>query len=487
MAINWLDFTIIMLYFLTVIYIGYWAMKKITSFDDYAVAGRGLPRSIFFAAIAATLCGGGATIGRIAFMHTTGIVVFAGLIGVVINQIFSGLYIAGKVHNIKNVYSIGDLFGKYYGRAGRLVSSIVAFFFCLGLYGVQILAMGAILQTATGIDLLPAALISSVITLSYTWSGGMLAVTMTDAVQYVIIIVGVSLCGYLAIDQAGGFETMINTLSANPQYEFNLKIFANWGPVQFMGLFLSFLLGEFCAPYFIQRYASTKSAKDSKAGVLIFSVHWLFFLATTAGIGLASMALQPEVKPDLAFTNLIRDVLPVGVTGLVLAALLAAVMSSGAAFINTACVVYTRDIYNRFINPEASQADMLRQSRMSTLLIGGASIGVAILFQDVFGLMIYVFKLWPSAIIPPLLCGLLWGKISPYAGAPAVVIGVLSCFIWSDKILGEPFGIPANLVGIGLNCLTLFIVHQLMKNKAAKGVYAPENLDDEGVRADMAH
>ena len=61
--------------------------------------------SIFFAAIAATLCGGGATIGRVSFMHTTGIVVFAGLIGVVINQIFSGLYIAGRVHNIKNVYS----------------------------------------------------------------------------------------------------------------------------------------------------------------------------------------------------------------------------------------------------------------------------------------------------------------------------------------------------------------------------------------------
>ena len=116
MTIHWLDYAIIILYFFVVVYIGYWAMKKVTNFDDYAVAGRGLPMSIFFAAIAATLCGGGATIGRVSFMHTTGIVVFAGLIGVVINQIFSGLYIAGRVHNIKNVYSVGDLFGLYYGR-----------------------------------------------------------------------------------------------------------------------------------------------------------------------------------------------------------------------------------------------------------------------------------------------------------------------------------------------------------------------------------
>ena len=60
MTIHWLDYAIIILYFFVVVYIGYWAMKKVTNFDDYAVAGRGLPMSIFFAAIAATMCGGGA-------------------------------------------------------------------------------------------------------------------------------------------------------------------------------------------------------------------------------------------------------------------------------------------------------------------------------------------------------------------------------------------------------------------------------------------
>ena len=63
------------------------------------------------------------------------------------------------------------------------------------------------------------------------------------------------------------------------------------------------------------------------------------------------------------------------------------------------------------------------------------------------------------------------------AGAPAVVIGVVSCFLWSDKVLGEPFGIPANLIGIGLNCLTLFVVHQMMKRRVpSTGIYAPEVL-----------
>lgn len=395
------DYFVIAGYFALVMYLGYYSMKKVSSFDDYAVAGRSMPLPIFFAAIAATLCGGGATIGRISFMHTTGIIVFFALTGVVINQIFSGLFISGRVHNAgKNVYSLGDLYGIYYGRSGRLLSSVFGFLFCVGAFGVQILAMGAILQTATGISLIPAALIASIVTLAYTWSGGILAVTLTDAVQYVIIVIGVTLCAYLAIDHLGGFDAMMSILYSNPRFETNMKPLANWSLVQFLGLFFSFLLGEFCAPYYIQRYASTKSAKDSKNGLLIFGVHWIFFMATTAAIGLASMAIQPDVKPDLAFTNLIRDILPPGITGLVFGALLAAVMSTGAAMINTSAVIYTRDIYNKFINTAATQADLLRQSRLSTLVVGGISIGVAIIFQDVFGLMIYMFKLWPSAILP---------------------------------------------------------------------------------------
>ena len=515
------DYFVIAGYFALVMYLGYYSMKKVSNFDDYAVAGRSMPLPIFFAAIAATLCGGGATIGRISFMHTTGIIVFFALTGVVINQIFSGLFISGRVHNAgKNVYSLGDLYGIYYGRSGRLLSSVFGFLFCVGAFGVQILAMGAILQTATGISLIPAALIASIVTLAYTWSGGILAVTLTDAVQYVIIVIGVTLCAYLAIDHLGGFDAMMSILYSNPRFETNMKPLANWSLVQFLGLFFSFLLGEFCAPYYIQRYASTKSAKDSKNGLLIFGVHWIFFMATTAAIGLASMAIQPDVKPDLAFTNLIRDILPPGITGLVFGALLAAVMSTGAAMINTSAVIYTRDIYNKFINTAATQAQLLRQSRLSTLVVGGISIGaamintsaviytrdiynkfintaatqaqllrqsrlstlvvggisigVAIIFQDVFGLMIYMFKLWPSAILPPLMCGLLWGKISPYAGAPAVIAGGLSFFLWSDKVLGEPFGIPANFIGIGMNCLVLFFVHQKMKGHKPEGPFLPD-------------
>lgn len=166
------DYFVIAGYFALVMYLGYYSMKKVSNFDDYAVARTQYAASDLFQPPSPPPCaGGGATIGRISFMHTTGIIVFFALTGVVINQIFSGLFISGRVHNAgKNVYSLGDLYGIYYGRSGRLLSSVFGFLFCVGAFGVQILAMGAILQTATGISLIPAALIASIVTLAYTWS-----------------------------------------------------------------------------------------------------------------------------------------------------------------------------------------------------------------------------------------------------------------------------------------------------------------------------
>ena len=85
-------------------------------------------------------------------MHKQGLIVFVALIGVVVCQIFSGLLIAPRVRQIgRNVYTISDLFGMYYGRAGRLSSSLVAFFL-MSMMGVQLLAMGRILETILNMD-----------------------------------------------------------------------------------------------------------------------------------------------------------------------------------------------------------------------------------------------------------------------------------------------------------------------------------------------
>ena len=476
-----LDLVVVFGYFALMLGIGVFSMKNVGDFDDYSVAGRSIPMAILFATIAATLCGGGSTIGRIAYVHNQGVVVLIGISGMAFGQILSGLYIAPKVREAgSSVYTVGDLFGMNYGRAGRLASSIVSFSFVIALFGVQILAMGRILETVTGIPLVPAAIISSVITIAYTYAGGMLAVILTDAIQFVVLALGITICGIMSLNNVGGInEAVQSVIAMGPEMAHKVDFFRpGWSATKLFAFFLTFFFGEMCAPYFIQRYATGKSAKDSKWGVTVFGVYYMFFLVTTLAIGVASLVLLPHVKPDLALTTLIAETLPPGISGLVFGALLAAVMSTGDSFINTAAVIFTRDIYNEFINPEASQQTLLSWTKKITVIIGVGGVGIALAFPKIFELMIYVYNLWAPAVIPPLLVALFLGKgrVSAYAGAPAVVVGLLTAFIWGPKVLGDPMGIPSNLVGILANAVTMYVVHVMTRNMKPSANFEPHEL-----------
>ena len=115
----------------------------------------------------------------------------------------------------------------------------------------------------------------------------------------------------------------------------------------------------------------------------LFSVYYIFFLATTAAIGIVSVCIQPSATPDLAMTSLVQTILPAGISGLVMAALLAAVMSTGDSLFNTGAVTFTRDIYNEFINPQATQRQLLVVSKAVTILLGIGATLFALVLPDV--------------------------------------------------------------------------------------------------------
>ena len=482
-----IDIIVMIAYLACVVLIGYYSMNQIEDFDDYAVAGRSIPAALIFGTIGATLCGGGATIGRISFVHKQGLIVFVALIGVVVCQIFSGLLIAPRVRQIgRNVYTISDLFGMYYGRAGRLSSSLVAFFFLMSMMGVQLLAMGRILETILNMDFVVATVLSTVITVTYTWAGGMIAVLLTDAVQFVVIALGLSIAAYLGLEQVGGLTNAVDIItSRSPESAMLLDFFRDdWSPLKLGAFFLAFMLGDMCTPYYIQRYATAASPKDSKVGVTLFSVYYIFFLATTAAIGIVSVCIQPSATPDLAMTSLVQTILPAGISGLVMAALLAAVMSTGDSLFNTGAVTFTRDIYNEFINPQATQRQLLVVSKAVTILLGIGATLFALVLPDVLGLMVHIYPIWGPAIILPLFAGLLWGKIeerraSPYAGMPSILLGGLTALIWGP-VLGDPFGIPNNILGMAVCLITFLTVHLVTRSWEPKGIFAPEHIETTG-------
>lgn len=481
MPIGGFDIFIVLIYLVIVLVIGYISMKKIASFDDYTVADRSMPMALIFATVGATLAGGGATIGRVSFVYETGVVIYLAVLGVVISQMLIGQFIAPRVRELGNVYTVGDVFGYYFGKSGRLISGVFSFLYSVGMFGVQVLAMGRILETITGFAFVPMTIVAAGVTVLYTWGGGMVAVIYTDAIQFIVLVVGIATALSLALNDIGGMEVVVDKVSAIGESHLNFT--AGWSVAALIAFFLTFLLGEALAPFYIQRYASAKTERDSKLSVTYFGLFYFFMTVVVIVIGLIGVVLLPGVDSDLVFTRMIMEYMPTGVVGVVFGALIAAVMSTGDSILNTTSTIFTRDIYQKFINPNATDKQLLNLAKWSTLIVGAGGITVALMIPNVFDLMVFIFDLWAPSIVPVIAIALLLGKakervISPFAAIPAMLAGIVVSLVW-NYVLHEPFELPSLIAGIIANLLTIFIVHKLTSKKQPSKGFSQESLDLE--------
>ncbi|MGA5691621.1 sodium:solute symporter family protein [Cytobacillus pseudoceanisediminis] len=468
MMLSGLDISILAVYMLVVLWIGYYTMNKITTFSDYSVAGRSMPFALIFATIGATLAGGGATVGRVSFVYETGIVVFLALLGVVISQVLIGFFVAPRISKMKNIYTIGDIMEFYFGRSGQLIASIIAFLFMASIFGVQVLALGRILEPVIGLPFIALTVIGALVTIAYTWAGGMLAVIYTDAIQFILLVGSMATAAIIGVNKMGGMTQIIDQVALIDTE--HLVFFGGpWTIGIFIATFLSFLLGEALAPHYIQRYASSKTSDISKWSTVSFAIMYIFLTIVIMVIGLIGFVKFPGLNGDVVFVTFAQKYLPIGIVGLVFGGLLSAVMSTGSSILNTAAVIFTRDIYSKIINKNADDSRLLKWTKYSTLIVGAGGIIVSLFIPSVMGLMLYAFQLWAPSILPPLCIAILWGgplerKVSPYAGPPAIIAGLLITIVWMN-FLGEPFGIPAIAVGIVTNLVVFWITHFMTTNK----------------------
>jgi SSS family solute:Na+ symporter len=338
--------------------------------------------------------------------------------------------------------------------------------------------MGRILQTITGLPLVPLMIAGSAITILYTGLGGIWAVVYTDLLQFILLAFGITTASLIAVREAGGIAVLSADLDPT-----RMSLAGDWTSSHIAGIFVSFLLGEALAPYFVQRYFATRSPKDTRLGVTLFGSYYGFYTIVVIALGLAGVRLLGDTEPDRVLTSIVRDFLPIGVRGVVFAALLAAVMSTGDSILNNASVIFTRDLYQKLFRPRASDRSLLVLSIVTTLAIGAGGVVAALLLPDVFALLVYTYALWAPSVIPPLVVAILWGgpnerRVAPRAAVPAIVAGILVTFLWGPRVLAEPFGIPAVAVGVLGNLATLFAMHHLTSLRPPVGAFVPEELDE---------
>jgi SSS family solute:Na+ symporter len=263
-----------------------------------------------------------------------------------------------------------------------------------------------------------AALIMALIVILYTALGGLQAVVYTDTVQWIVLLGGMALAVPAGWHHVGGWQAISTAL---PEAHFSLL---NVEPGTFLIWMVSIVPIWFVAMTVYQRIYATRDIKTAKrawfmAGLLEYPV--LAFLGVALGM-LARVAF-PEAESEMGLPLLLTDVLPVGLTGLVVAAYFSAIMSTADSCLLASVGNIVQDLYLRYIKRDASVRRTLVLSRILTVAIGSASMIVALLVPKVLDAILLAYGFLVSGLFIPTLAALFWKRATATAALWATVAG----------------------------------------------------------------
>ena len=336
----------------------------------------------------------------------------------------------------------------HYGAAARLFTGLFSLAYCIAILGAQVLAIGTVCNVILGIDVSTGILLGMAVVLLYSTLGGIWAVIQTDALQFILLALFIPLTLIIGVDQAGGTEALIARLPDS-----HLTVLGDYSVGLFASIFIAYLLGETLVPPYTQRALAAPDARHARIGYTLAGVFGFGFYFVSASIGLVALVLLPDTSPDRALPELIATTLPIGITGLVLAALLAVVMSTADSYLNSSAVVFVRDIYQSFINPDIDDRHRLRLERGITILIGAGAIGFALYATSIIDALLLSYALWAPTVLIPLLLALTLDCRCRRSACYSMLAGALSAIGWDLFGLAQSSGISGLIIGVIANLL----------------------------------
>ncbi len=438
-----LNIIILMVYLVAIIIIGIVTGRKVNNIADFAVAGKSYGALIIFATLSASFIGGGFSTGNAEKVFTYGIANIIFLFGFSLQIILVSLFVAPKMDRYKNAITTGDIIGQHYGKTAKIITGFLSVIICAGILGAQVGAMGYVFNVFTGIPRVWGIWIGCSIVILYSTLGGMRAVVASDVLQFIILAIGMPLTLVLSVIYAGGVQ---NILAHVPASHFTL-LADRFTVVSFISLFLTFLVGETLVPPYVQRLLISADARITAKGTFYSGLFSIPFFMITGLIGLVALSLDPALNPNHALPYIIMTALPVGVSGLVIVAMISIIMSSADSFLNSASVSIVNDIVVPLTKKTLSDRLQLTLAKSANLAVGIFSIIFALKIESVLEILIYAYNFWAPVMLVPLVSAILGLKVNAknfFAGA----FGGLAVYLMSVCCLSKLVGLDNIVFGV---------------------------------------
>lgn len=424
----------IILFFIIRMAIGYYASRKVSGVADYIVAGRRLPIYLTGASIMATWFAAETLMGASSTAYQYG---FQGVVfdpfGASLCLFISGFFFIRLMRRARYLTLI-DFFEHRYGRWMGFAASIVQLVTYFGWTAAQIVAGGNIVHVLLGWPVAVGMIFVATIVIVYTMMGGMWADTLLDFFQMFLTAGGITLIFFAVMNAVGGWDAFLekagslyvsDALTLMPIADEGYLGYTGWhGWMYWVGAWMAIGLGSVAAQDLMQRSMSSRNEATAVHGTYLAGILYLGFGVMSPLIGIAMFAMNPGIAPEqtefLLVSAAMQHLSPI-LTGIFIAALASALMSTSDSSILAGASVFTENVMP-FFGKKMTEKEQLRWTRLMVLIIGLISLGVGLFAATIYKLSVFAWTVILVGIFAPFALGMYWKKAN-HTGALAGFIG----------------------------------------------------------------
>ena len=429
------------IYFIAMLAIGLYAYRQSSSnLSEYMLGGRKLGPGITALSAGASDMSGWLLMGLPGALYTAGISQIWLAVGLILGAWANYLFLAPRFRIYTEIandsITLPDYFEHRFAdrtRLLRLISAVVIVVFFTLYTASGVVAGGKLFESVFQLDYVYGLALTVSVVIAYTLLGGFLAVSMTDFVQGIIMFLALVLVPLVALNVVGDLGTTLSIVETlNPNH---LDLFTGTSVLGIISL-LAWGLGYFGQPHIIVRFMAIRSVKDFPVARRV-GMSWMIISLGGAvatgfvGIAYVHQTKQPLADPETIFIMLSQVLFHPFITGFLLAALLAAVMSTISSQLLVTSSALTQDFYKTFLNQNASDKTQVLVGRLSVMLVAVVAIWIALdRSSSILDLVGNAWAGFGAAFGPVILISLYWRKMTMPGALAGMVVGALTVLFW---------------------------------------------------------
>ena len=443
-----LHLTVLLIYAAALMGVGLWIGRGVRNSADFFVAGRRLGPSLLFSTMLAANIGAGSTVAAAGLGYANGLSAWWWVGSAGLGSIVLACWIGPRIRRIaaeQGLRTVGDYLEYRFGGQVRATITVLLWGGTLAILAGQIIGIGWILNVVTGTPPWLGCTIGGVVVIVYFTAGGLLTAAWVNAVQLVVLLAGFAVALPLSIAAAGGWTEI---------YAATRTVDAYWNVWQggSSGWFYLVMLGPafIISPGLLQKAYGARDDRTVRLGVGLNAAVLLVFAAIPPLLGMIARSIEPSLdNPELALPTLLMDALPPAVGALGLAALFSAEVSSSDAILFMLATSLSQDLYRRFVNPEASDRQVLAVARRAAVAGGVLGTGLAIAAASIASVLGIFYTLLTVSLFVPVLGGLYTRRVGPQEAMGSIAGGVGTFITVQVLAGGRPvLGMTPAMVGL---------------------------------------